>query len=101
MAAASPSGKATAIAVRLVVSVATKSGAMPNLPIVGCHSDPVRNSKTPTSRKNADDSVASTTMMPTVVRIDTAAQKNRNPWMARSVGLNRRRNDSVPARSSG
>ena len=83
MAMHSPTGKATAIAIRLAIRVAVTKGQMPKRPMAGCHSVPPKNFSRFTSSlaKNNSDSRPRTMTMPTVVRIDIAPHRNRNPWM--------------------
>ncbi len=82
----SPAGTATAMAMAETSVVPSSSGSTPNFWFEksGVHSVPVRNSRIGTSRKNANVSTASTTMMPAVVPTETRAHRNRSSSMTRS-----------------
>jgi hypothetical protein len=76
----SPIGNATAIAIKDVRNVPESNGSIPYLFLVkrGVHSVSVKNSKIETSLKNLKASIASTRIIPTVVRIVIRALKSKN-----------------------
>ena len=73
-------GRATTIAMRLVVKVAITSGQIPNSPMAGCHLICVKNSTIDTSGRAKKRSASSpnTKMIPAVVRMEIAPQANKN-----------------------
>ena len=77
----SPMGTATTMAINATTRVPLTSGNTPNDfdANSGVQRVPVRKSTIGTSRKNASASPNSVKMMPAVVRIETAAHKNRTP----------------------
>ena len=88
-----PSGKATAIAIPAISTVAESSGRAPKLLLAksGLHSVPVKNSMMDTSPKNGTASTSKMTTMPTVVTTESTAHKNKNAMMGASRNLRRGR----------
>src|ERR687894_997661 len=74
MAVSSPTGSATAMAIKVAINVPYTSGRTPKLPCCGAQRVEVRNSTMETSRKNLTVSSKRTTTIPTVVKIDRYAQ---------------------------
>lgn len=86
MATKRPKGIPKSMAMRLVVSVAFKSGKKPNRPIIGCQTFPVRKPSRSTSgsAKKRKDSRTRMNAIPTVMRMEKRAKRNSNVSMTTS-----------------
>jgi len=75
MEAPSPSGIATAIAIKVITIVPLRSGRTPNSPFLnsGVHVVPKRKSVRGTSEKNSIEGIKSEMTIPKVVMIETRA----------------------------
>src|SRR5918997_1253356 len=84
MAVSSPTGSATAMAIKVAINVPYTSGRTPKLPCWGAQRVEVRNSPGETSKKNRTVSSKRTTTIPTVVKIDRYAQAVSKTFITRS-----------------
>src|SRR5918994_1282192 len=85
MAVSSPTGSATAMAIKVAINVQYKSGRTPKLPCCGDQRVEVRNSTGETSKKNLAVSSKRTTTIPTVVKIERYAQAVRKSFITLSL----------------
>ncbi len=99
MAANNPIGKEMNMAISETMAVPATSGRTPKLGGAnsGAHLRPNRKSVMGTSRRNSIVSNNSTPMMPTVVKIETAAQRN----SAAAIPPSLARRQAVPVRAGG